>query len=91
MTIKTKEHYERINDEVTKAIGEVNYHIRMAAAWRKLYYATKDKKGLGWLNRIACRQNGKHYSMGMELSFKNLETCFTVMDELNEFLKETGS
>lgn len=89
--LKTKKYYESINTAVKRNIRKVEYHIQMANGWKSLYEATKNKRGYKWLNRIARRQNGIHYSKGMKLSVENLSTCLTVMDELNEFLKNEGS
>lgn len=89
--LKTKAYYEVLNTDVRKNLRTIEYHIQMASGWKSLYEATKNKRGYKWLNRLARRQNGIHYSKGMALSIESLSTCMTTIDELTEFLENEGS
>ena len=88
MTIKDHAYYQDFLSETDLNIRIIDYHIRQAEQYKRLYELTKNVRGYGWLNWIACRRNAHHFKRGSELAYKNLTTCLTEIDCLTKFLND---
>ena len=90
MTIKDRTYYQNFLTETNRNLSTVDYHIRQAERYKKLYELTKNKRGYRWLNRLARRMNGIHFVRGSKLARKNLTECLTEIECLSKFLNEKG-
>ena len=103
MSIKSKEYYEQLENEVESKIKDMNYiinqikdmnyHINQAKRFKILYDITKNRKEISAkiLNRFAKRMNRKHYNKGMSIAVKNLNNCLTNIDELKSYIDNEES
>ena len=88
MTIKDHTYYQDFLSETDLNVRIIDYHIRQAERYKRLYELTKNVRGYGWLNWISRRRNAHHFKRGSELAYKNLTTCLTEIDYLTKFLND---
>lgn len=86
MTIKDHTYYQNFLSETELNIRQIDYHIRQAERYKRLYELTKNVRGYGWLNWIARRLNTHHFKRGSELAHKNLADCLSEIECLTKFL-----
>jgi len=75
MIIKDKAYYERFNRDIELANLDVNYHIKQANNWTKMYRVTKDRRGYGWLNKFAKYMNKMHVRKGTNIAIEAMNSC----------------
>ena len=88
MAIKDTEYYEKLHEDMARAIRISAYHARQAERYRELYYLTKDRRGWKWLSRIADRRNMAHYREGMVVTTEAFKKCTEEIVCLVDYLEK---
>lgn len=86
MTDKEYVYHQDFLNETESNIRNINYHIRQAEQYKRLYELTKNVRGYGWLNWIARRRNAYHCKRGFKLSHRNLTECLSRIEYLTNYL-----
>lgn len=86
MVIKDRVYYQNFLSETESNIRRIDYHIRQAERYKRLYELTKNVRWYGWLNKFARRRNAYHFTRGSELARRNLTECAREIDILTNFL-----
>ena len=91
--MKNIEYYKTLSEKVTCEIEDVDYHIKQAQNFKRIYELTVNKSGFvnKLLNKWAIRENNKHASKGMALAFDNLVACNKIIVELSDYLNSKES
>lgn len=75
MVIKDKAYYESFNHRMEYLHKTVDYYVQQANSWKVIYRITKDKRGYGWLNKLAKYMNNRHVKKGIKIGIKALNDC----------------
>lgn len=86
--IKNKEYYDKLYTKMRKDRKMVDYYAKQVENYKKLYYATKGKRGVyKVLNKFAKRMNEYHYTKGYELATKDMGILEREYDYLEQYIK----
>lgn len=88
MAIKDAEYYRKVQEEADLAVAITKFHIRRAEYWRDVFYATKDKRGLRWLNKLAYWRHNVHFREGMAVATAAFKKCTAEIDCLVDYLEK---
>lgn len=85
--MKNTEYYKNLTKKITREMEEIDYHIKQAQNFKRIYELTKNKSGFmnKLLNKWAIKENGKHVSKGSALALNNLVVCNKVIIELSDY------
>lgn len=91
--MKNIEYYKTLNEKMTHELEELDYHIKQAQNFKRIYELTANKSGFvnKLLNKWAVKENGKHISKGMVLALNNLEVCNKTIVELSDYINNKES
>ena len=85
--MKNIEYYKTLNEKITREMDELDYHVKQAQNFKKIYELTSNKSGFvnKLLNKWAIKENGKHVSKGTALALNDLVACNKIIIELSDY------
>lgn len=90
MVIRNKEYYAQFNKEMNRYHRALDYHIRQAEHYKRIYQLTKGRSGVyGLLNKWAKRMNQVHCDKGFKMSKLHMAWCLYEIMHLQNYIQRS--
>ena len=87
MVIRNKEYYTQFNEEMKRDHRVLDYHIRQAENYKRIYQLTRGHSGVYvLLNKWAKKMNQIHCDKGFKIAKLNM----AALPDVSEYEKEAG-
>ena len=91
MVIRNREYYDQFNEEMERDHRALDYHIRQAENYKRIYQLTKGRSGVyALLNKWAKRMNQVHCDKGFKMAKLDMTWCLYEMSWLHNYIQKKG-
>ena len=89
MVIRNKEYYTQFNEEMKRDYRALDYHIRQAENYKRIYQLTRGRSGVyALLNKWAKRMNQVHCDKGFKMAKLDMAWCLYEMMYLQNYIQK---
>lgn len=87
--IRSREYYRQLDDEMNIAHKQMNYHIKQAETYKRIYRLTKNRRGVyRLLNKWARKMNQIHCEKGTRLGQQYMNWCLVELAWLTNYIAQ---
>ena len=89
MVIRNKEYYTQFDEEMNRDHRALDYHIRQAENYKRIYQLTRGRSGVYvLLNKWAKKMNQIHCDKGFKIAKLNMAWCLYEMMYLQNYIQK---
>ena len=89
MVIRNKEYYTQFDKEMRRDRKALDYHIRQAENYKRIYQLTRGRSGVYvLLNKWAKKMNQIHCDKGFKMAKLNMAWCLYEMMYLQNYIQK---